>query len=630
MIAVFRIRFDTNNNPATVWSDALFDNWMHPAIPFSLGNYWWESGWGFFDLQYQLFPAFVTPDPRASVVILPTDTQAVINAKLRGALVNGAIQQATTLFAPAWDQFDIVLVWYAQKTDMFGGGAYAVPLQNGGTKMIRTTVVDVLSPFWGGCQELGHGYGLNHELDAGGVDYRSPYSSMSAMGHSLFTRPGDPRLPDGDVGADRVPAQLRIGPTLPAAQLYQFPWFNGPPRVVKVPANYATVPQTIKVYSLDHARALSQSAALPVLAIIPAAQPGGREYAVELRRGGQRYDQAIGSPTGPAAGLVVHSYNPDGRVRYDGVLPINGPTGDLDWTSAAGNFTLRLVDLGPANEWAQFQIGAGNFTSRRSVDITEASQSVVDAVSDVKSVTFDEPCVKGTFKYQLRRRTYDFTFFATSYGFDPPVYKWTLDGVPLLDDPAGTPPGQLRSVTIHPQVTIPAPAVGSTPSGGTTKTTPVTLQYQLIGNRLHLASGPGVGNYTCTLRVVAAADTTLSLFSVSAERYIYIQGMRFEWEQAYRDKVKSCYAWVSDIFRIRRTLIEIDLGDPPPFHVRPDEMEELLQYEHALHDLNRRQPERAQALIDYMVLQFNVPRQAIISRMERQKSSSQEQSAEAD
>lgn len=625
MIAVLRIRFDTNNDSATVWSDELFDNWMHPAIPFSLGNYWWESAWGFFDLQYQLFPAFVTPDPRASVVILPTDTQAMINDKLRGALVNGAIQQATMLFAPAWDQFDIVFVWYAQKTDTFGGGEFAVPLQNGGTKMIPSTVVDVKTQFSGVCLELGHGFGLNHEVDAGGNDYRGPYSSMSDMEFSRFTRPGDPRLPDGDVSDDRVPAQLRIGPTLPAAQLYRFPWFKGPPRVVKVPANYATVPQMIKVYSLDHARALSQSAALPVLAIIPAAQPGGREYAIELRRGGQRYDQAIGSPTGPAAGLVVHSYNPDGRVRYDGVLPINGPNGDLDWTSAAGNFTLRLVDLDPANEWAQFQIGAGNFTSRRSVDITEASQSVVDAVFDVKSVTFDEGCVKGTFKYELRRRTYDFTFFATSYGFNPPVYKWTLDDVPLLDDPASTPPGQLRSATIHPQVTIPAPAVGSTASGGTTKATTVTVQYQLVGNRLHLTTGPGVGNYTCTLRVVAAADTTLSLFSVSAERYIYVHGMRFEWEQAYRDKVKSCYAWVSDIFRIRRPLIEIDLGDPPPFHARPDEMEELLQYEHALHDLNRLQPERAQALIDYMVLQFNVPRQAIISRMERQNSSSQEQ-----
>ncbi len=51
MIAIFRIRFDTNLNTASVWSDTLFDNWMNPAIPFSLGNFWWESSWGHYDVE---------------------------------------------------------------------------------------------------------------------------------------------------------------------------------------------------------------------------------------------------------------------------------------------------------------------------------------------------------------------------------------------------------------------------------------------------------------------------------------------------------------------------------------------------------------------------------------------------
>src|SRR5207244_3662767 len=137
---------------ATVWPDSLFENWLHVAIPFSLANFWWESAWGFFDLGHQLFPEIVMADPRLSVVLAPGDA----NSQIRDALVNGAIQQATSRFAPAWAQFDVALFWFAQPTDMFGGGAYSVPLGDGRTKTIPTTVVDIASPFDAACQELGH------------------------------------------------------------------------------------------------------------------------------------------------------------------------------------------------------------------------------------------------------------------------------------------------------------------------------------------------------------------------------------------------------------------------------------------------------------------------------------------
>ena len=51
MIAIFRIRFDTNTDMNTVWSDTLFNNFMHIAIPYSMANFWFESGWGNFDLS---------------------------------------------------------------------------------------------------------------------------------------------------------------------------------------------------------------------------------------------------------------------------------------------------------------------------------------------------------------------------------------------------------------------------------------------------------------------------------------------------------------------------------------------------------------------------------------------------
>ena len=81
MIAIFRIRFDTNTDMNTVWSDTLFNNFMHTAIPYSMANFWFESGWGNFDLSYNLFPAIVITDPNPGRPA-PLD---------RGILVNGAI-----------------------------------------------------------------------------------------------------------------------------------------------------------------------------------------------------------------------------------------------------------------------------------------------------------------------------------------------------------------------------------------------------------------------------------------------------------------------------------------------------------------------------------------------------------
>ena len=597
MIAVLRIRFDTNNNPATVWSDSLFENWLHPAIPFSLGNFWWESAWGFIDLQYQLFPEFVMTDPRPSVVLAPGEPPDFLNSKKRAALVTGALQQATSQFAPFWEQFDVVLLWFAQQTDMFGGGSYPVTLRDGSTKQIKTTVVDLASPFDGACQELGHGFGLDHEIDAGGNEYASPYSVMSARDNSVeFLRPADLRLPDGSPITDskdkffNLPAQRVIGPALPAAQLYNYPWFQDPPRVVQVPADHV---RTVKLYALDHARALSQSALLPVLAIIPPKWVTGRTFAVELRRGGHRYDQAIGSAGGPPAGLVVHSFNPDGRVRYEGVLPIVSAAGDLDWSSTGGIFTLRLLELGPDNEFARFQVVVGAFQAQRNVDLNEGSRQVTETPGDVREVMFDEPCVKGTFKYQEKRRAYDLTFFATSYGFEKPEYRWYLDGTRLTEDGA-TPGAAFQMVTLNPEVTIPTPATSTSPAGAVTKTTAVKLSYLLTGNRLRLLAGTEPGNFTCTLRVVAYADPALDPFEVSAERYLSFQCVRFDWEKAYYDKLDHCYAWVNDIVHVPGVHIHVDPGDPLSYQVRPEELAQLLRYERALHFLQKKHPARAQ------------------------------------
>jgi len=82
-------------------------------------------------------------------------------------------------------------------------------------------------------------------------------------------------------------------------------------------------------------------------------------FMVELRRGGFGYDAGIGTDRGPSAGLVVHSMNPDGRIRYEGVAALDLATTSTDWATAAGDFALRYLRVDPANEFAEFVIRGG-------------------------------------------------------------------------------------------------------------------------------------------------------------------------------------------------------------------------------------------------------------------------------
>ena len=189
MITILRVRFTTNANAKTVWSTDTLEKWMQPLIPFSLGDFWWTSSRGLFNLDHRIYDPIVIADPRIGV--------APDNDSQRAALVSGSIQAATASLAPDWDATDIVMIWFAQPTDTFGGGTIAVPLKAGGIKSIGVTVIDIATPFDAACQELGHGFGLQHEVDDKGREYVCPYSVMSARKVNEFLRPADARLPDG-------------------------------------------------------------------------------------------------------------------------------------------------------------------------------------------------------------------------------------------------------------------------------------------------------------------------------------------------------------------------------------------------------------------------------------------------
>jgi hypothetical protein len=357
MITIVRARFDTNNDAGSVWSDELFQNWMQPLRPYSLGNFWWSSSHALYPLDYALYPPIVISDPRPQA---PPGNDAQ-----RGALVDAAIAKATSQVKPDWDNTDILLLWFAQKTDYFSGGTANVPLRNGGSKQVVVTVVDTETPFDAVCEELGHSFGLKHELDAAGNEYGSPYSAMSARAESgRFVRKFDQGLPDGKNVTDLTEpfignaSQRIIGPAVAAAQLYREPEFRKSPSVIQLSRDYARQPATLRLYALNY-QLTDPPGPLPVLASFPSNAGDGRIFLVELRRGGFGYDAKIGTGSNSPAGLVVHSINPDGRIRYDGVAPLDLAAKYVEWPSRAGDFNLRLLYVDPHHEFVDFAVRGG-------------------------------------------------------------------------------------------------------------------------------------------------------------------------------------------------------------------------------------------------------------------------------
>jgi hypothetical protein len=336
MIAVVPVKYAATDS---VWSREQLENWMRPGIEYSLGDFWWRSSRGFFDVSSQVYEPVVIPNP------VPVSDDAK-----RGALQDAVVKAATQV---DWAHTDVLLIWLAQPTGWWGGGEVTVPIP-GGTKVIRATVVDSITPFDAACQELGHGFKLDHELDAAGTSYSSPYSVMSARTYGPATpswiRKSSPALPDGGPNKQppfvNVPANLIVGPLVPAAHLYGERLFRESSSVV----NVRDLPAKVRLYALNY---WSEGSGKPVLIAVPSQRRDGRMFFVELRRVREKtYDQAI-----DGEGVVVHSANPDGRIRYDGAAGL----ALTDWACSAGDFTLRLTGAG--DDFVDVEVRAGSVVS---------------------------------------------------------------------------------------------------------------------------------------------------------------------------------------------------------------------------------------------------------------------------
>ncbi|HEX7303442.1 hypothetical protein [Lentzea sp.] len=337
MIAVVPVRYAAAD---PVWSREQFENWMRPGIDFGLGDFWWRSSRGHFDVSSQVHDPVQIPHP------------GFVANDRRGALHEAVVKAATHV---DWAATDILLIWLAQPTGWWGGGSVSVPVP-GGEKEIAVSVVDSVTPFDAACQELGHSYGLSHELGSDGkTEYGSPYSMMSArvygstvLGQPSFLRATDPRLPDGAPNRQAPflgkPANLVVGPLLPAAHLHREQAFRDSSSVV----NVRSLPVSVRLYALNYD---SPQPGRPVLIAVPSQRHDGRTFFVELRQR-RGYDAAVNPQ-----GLVVHQRAPEGRIAYEGVAR----TGTTDWACPAGDFALRLT--GSGRDFVDVEVRAGSVVS---------------------------------------------------------------------------------------------------------------------------------------------------------------------------------------------------------------------------------------------------------------------------
>lgn len=624
MLAVLRVRFDTNADQSSVWSDAVFNSWLDPSVPYSLAHYWKTASVGAFDMRYVLFPPLVLGDPRQGA---PAGSG---NDVIRPRLIDGVIAQARFILGFDADPFDQLLLWFAQPTDMFGMTSHSVTGASGWPKSVGVAVVDVSSPFDSLCQEVGHAFGLDHPVAAfrpagyteQDLDYGSPYDVMASQRYlgyaSSFVRAPDPRLPDGTPdAAGGTPPQRVVGPLLSGAQLAaRVPWFSLTPFLRRVPARPGTTGTSLRVLALDQAAEVAGNWPQHPFVVLVDTQVG-QTYSVELRRG-RGYDAVIGTMdpnlNRPAAGLVVHHHHvPSGRMFYDGVLPLPAVAGDLDWHSWAGHFAIRVRDVADDLSWADIVIGGDDFWRQWDVELERLSDSQHEEVVERRQVAVNIPCVEGMYSVEKIRRSYETTLVASSFGFERPGYEWSANGVVLA--PSAAP--AWKSVTFTTEVSTPDPDPAN--RGGTVGLSPVTLRYTLAGNRLTLRSGAQDGNFIVEVKVSASETDPGVLRSVvptvnAADRLDY-RCLRYAWEDAYDEAFRRCFDFGTRFRELEDLRVVINPGDPPPYAVRPDELEEVLGLE--LLAL-RGEVDRGE-VVRYMATRYQIPEQVIRGRLDRQR-----------
>lgn len=545
MLAVIRVRFP-NTPVSKVWSDAAIQSWMDPNIPFSLAHFWSRTSFFQADMRYFLFPAITINDPRADTSLDDTGS-ADMNTIVRNRLVRAVLNEVTRQFDPDWDLFDQYIIWFAQTTDMFGGGSFKLPTRPGSDRTTITgAVCDISRTFSTICQEVGHGFRLDHELGYFGNDYGDPYSSMSTDNFptSLFERPIVPSLPVGDIPAAGITSvttndvQRVIGPYITPVQFYvnNFGAFVHPGSVIQVPATYETTPVSFRLTALDKAIAV-WPARKKVLAVLPPIITDGDTYFLELRRN-RDYDQGL--PTNKAAlwpvAIVIHAMDSSNRrIRFVDKIPLIGGLGDLDYHSFKGFFTVRLTSYEEDFSSVGLTVGGGDFWKHFGVSFEQPMTNKVSlSVSEWKSTTEVAPCSlfsNTPFQYRLHFDSTQIILVATSFGYEKPSYQFFINDQYI--DPANV------------EITLSIPVQDPEPSKlQNLKNASVLVRFNIIQNRLTLLVEEKYSGIYVSVKVVVNESSSEVIRNLYEEQSVWtgisFDNVTIEWEQAYWDAQGVC------------------------------------------------------------------------------------------
>jgi hypothetical protein len=544
MLAVIRLRF-----PATaateVWSDVTMNNWLNPSIPYSLAHFWTRSSLFQADLSYFLFPAVTMADPRSD---------AKPDENPRTVLVDGVLAEVTRLYSPDWSIFKNVLIVGAQQTDQFGGGG---PHKVGNT-MVLAAVVDVLSPFSNICQELGHAFGLEHELNTLGDEYQSPYSVMSSElyggDNSSFEWPADPRLPIGKPKAspnisnvNTNDVQRIVGPYITPAQFSaaNMGSFNDANTVHQVPPSFNTIPHTFRLTAYDAGMDAWPNRKV-ILAVVTSADPNADTYYLELRRN-RGYDANFSVDDGatPPIAVVIHAYSKTNkRIRYVNRIPLFG-NGDSDYHDFNGRFVLRIgefdqdfssvtVTVSTGETWKYFGVGLDDVAE------IELPPSRIDQGWQTVNMSpcFMFPIAPHQFRNHFHNKM--LSLRATSFGYEQPMYSWFLND--QLLEPAN------HSIMLQLNVKTAEQGAFSNP-----KQENITFSYDLKpgSNKLKISCDEPYSGISAIVKVMVSESSHEVLQNLYPDRSLWtsiqFNNVTIEHDQGYVDEEAACAKRIKDL-----------------------------------------------------------------------------------
>jgi hypothetical protein len=537
MLALIRLRFPAT--PATeVWSDAVMNNWLNPSIPFSLAHFWSRTSLFQADLSYFLFPPLVLADPRIDMAA---------GADPRDTLVKGVIAGVTQANSPDWSVFDKILIVGAQKTDQFGGGGpFQVPVGSD-QKNVLVAIVDVLSPFSNVCQELGHAFGLEHELNYKGDEYTSPYSVTSSERYgdarSSFERPVDGRLPVGKPVPPTISAvntqdvQRIIGPYITPVQfaIKNMGSFNDPQTVYRVPDGYGTAPQTFRLTAVDVCID-SWPARKRMLAMLPPQVPNGDLFYLELRRShGYAAALSVDGLSGPPVAPVIHAVSQTThRVQYVDRIALAAAPGDTDYHSHKGFFAVRVGSFEKDFSACSVTVGGGDFWKYLGVgfdDVVATHEPHLGIGWETADMT---PCFlfpKAPHHFRNWFRSTTLTMRATSFGYVRPNYQW------FINDALLNPAAHAITQSLH---------VQHSENGELSdpRAENVSFEYSVVQNVLKLTCHAPFANIHASIKVLVNESSSEVLKNLYPDRSLWtgidIDNVEIEHDETYNEEVKEC------------------------------------------------------------------------------------------